>query len=66
MPAPRNRADEISIREWAAELEAAASIARQLDISVRTAQRRISDIMSALGVDTRFQAGIQATRRGWL
>lgn len=30
MPAPRNRADEISIREWAAELEAAASIARQL------------------------------------
>ena len=28
--ARRNRADEISIREWAAELEAAASIARQL------------------------------------
>lgn len=31
MPAvPRNRADQVSIREWAAELEAAASIARQL------------------------------------
>ena len=30
MPAPRNRADETSIREWAAELEAAATIARQL------------------------------------
>ena len=28
--ARRTRADEISIREWAAELEAAASIARQL------------------------------------
>lgn len=43
-----------------------AAIARHLDVSLRTAQRRISDIMSALGVDTRFQAGIQAARRGWL
>jgi DNA-binding CsgD family transcriptional regulator len=43
-----------------------AAIARHLDISVRTAQRRISDIMSALGVGTRFQAGVQAARHGWL
>lgn len=43
-----------------------AAIARHLKISLRTAQRRISDIMTALGVGTRFQAGIQAARRGWL
>jgi DNA-binding CsgD family transcriptional regulator len=43
-----------------------AAIARHLDISLRTAQRRISEIMAALGAETRFQAGIQAARRGWL
>jgi DNA-binding NarL/FixJ family response regulator len=42
------------------------AIAHQLGISLRTAQRRISDIMTALGTETRFQAGIQAAKRGWL
>ena len=29
-------------------------------------RRRIAAIMSDLGADTRFQAGAEAARRGWL
>ncbi|WP_310525969.1 LuxR C-terminal-related transcriptional regulator [Nocardioides sp.] len=41
-------------------------IARTLNISLRTVRRRIAALMSDLGVDTRFQAGVEAARRGWL
>jgi hypothetical protein len=41
-------------------------IARTLDISLRTVRRRIAGLMVELGVDTRFQAGVEAVRRGWL
>lgn len=41
-------------------------IARQLGIGLRTVRRRIASLMSELGVDTRFQAGVEAVRRGWL
>lgn len=41
-------------------------IARQLGISVRTVERRIRIIMQHLGAATRFQAGAQAVRRGWV
>jgi DNA-binding CsgD family transcriptional regulator len=41
-------------------------IARKLGIGLRTVRRRISSLMSELGVDTRFQAGVEAVRRGWL
>ena len=41
-------------------------IARQLGISLRTVRRRIAALMVELGVDTRFQAGVEAVRRGWL
>lgn len=41
-------------------------IARKLGIGLRTVRRRISELMSELGVDTRFQAGVEAVRRGWL
>ncbi|MCW2739137.1 helix-turn-helix domain-containing protein [Nocardioides sp.] len=41
-------------------------IARKLGISLRTVRRRVADLMSDLGVDTRFQAGAEAVRRGWL
>lgn len=41
-------------------------IARALGMSLRTVRRRIADIMIELGVDTRFQAGAEAVRRGWL
>lgn len=41
-------------------------IARTLDISIRTVRRRVAALMVELGADTRFQAGVEATRRGWL
>lgn len=41
-------------------------IARKLGISLRTVRRRIAALMTELGVDTRFQAGVEAVRRGWI
>lgn len=40
------------------------AIARQLGIGVRTLRRRMQHLLHALDADTRFQAGIQAARRG--
>jgi DNA-binding CsgD family transcriptional regulator len=42
------------------------AIARHLQLGHRTIQRRVARLMSILGVDTRFQAGMQARDRGWL
>ncbi|QMU73397.1 helix-turn-helix transcriptional regulator [Streptacidiphilus sp. P02-A3a] len=41
-------------------------IARRLGVSARTVQRRVSALMSGLGASNRFQAGVQANRRGLL
>ncbi|WP_121254553.1 helix-turn-helix domain-containing protein [Nocardioides ferulae] len=41
-------------------------IARRLGVSLRTVRRRVADAMEELGVETRFQAGAEAVRRGWL
>ncbi|GAA1728629.1 LuxR family transcriptional regulator [Isoptericola hypogeus] len=41
------------------------AIARHLDVHVATARRRISALLVRLGAATRFQAGLQAARRGW-
>ncbi|MBP2473716.1 putative transcriptional regulator [Crossiella equi] len=42
------------------------SIARQLGMAPRTAQRRVRQLMDRCGAQTRFQAGVQAIRHGWL
>ncbi|MGF1428602.1 LuxR C-terminal-related transcriptional regulator [Kitasatospora sp. LaBMicrA B282] len=42
------------------------AIARRLGMSLRTARRHIADILEQLGVDSRFQAGVAATRAGLL
>jgi DNA-binding CsgD family transcriptional regulator/sugar-specific transcriptional regulator TrmB len=42
------------------------AIARHLRISERTTNRRISELAERLNAHTRFQAGLQAARRGWL
>jgi DNA-binding NarL/FixJ family response regulator len=39
---------------------------RQLGVSQRTVRRRISDLTDQLGAGSRFQAGVLASRRGWL
>lgn len=41
-------------------------IARALGISLRTVRRRVAGLLIDLGVDSRFQAGVEAVRRGWL
>ncbi|WP_231618715.1 helix-turn-helix transcriptional regulator [Nonomuraea sp. SBT364] len=42
------------------------SIARQLGLSVRTVRARFADAMTELGAQSRFHAGVEAARRGWL
>ncbi|ROQ63660.1 Homeodomain-like domain-containing protein [Streptomyces sp. 840.1] len=42
------------------------AIARRLGVHVHTARRRISRLLVELNAETRFQAGVQALRRGWL
>lgn len=41
-------------------------IARSLGLSLRTVRRRVAEILDELGVDSRFQAGVEAVRRGWV
>jgi DNA-binding NarL/FixJ family response regulator len=43
-----------------------ATIARLSGISQRTVERRVRVLMNQLGAATRFQAGVQASRRGWI
>lgn len=40
--------------------------AREFGVSVRHLRRRIARLMSDLGARSRFEAGVQASRRGWL
>ena len=42
------------------------SIARELGVSERTVGRRIARLQERLGAASRFQLGLQASRRGWL
>jgi len=41
-------------------------IARTLGWSVRTVHRHVHRIMAMVGAETRFQAGMEAVRRGWV
>ena len=41
-------------------------IAGQTVISQRTVERKVRTMLEQLGASTRFQAGVQAARRGWL
>ena len=41
-------------------------IARALGLSVRTVRRRVAELLDELGADSRFQAGVEAVRRGWI
>lgn len=42
------------------------AIARDLDVGVRTVRRRMQRLLQLLDAETRFQAGMQAARRGWV
>ena len=41
-------------------------IAADLDLSIKTVRRRVTALLSELNVGTRFQAGVEAARRGWV
>ncbi|MFD9634225.1 LuxR C-terminal-related transcriptional regulator [Streptomyces violascens] len=60
-PAP----DDALLAMLAAGLKDEA-IARQLRISERSLRRRMSVLLGRLAATSRFQAGVQAVRRGWL
>ncbi|HEX7308187.1 LuxR C-terminal-related transcriptional regulator [Lentzea sp.] len=42
------------------------AIARELDVSLRTLNRRIARLQSLLGVQSRFQLGVLAAELDWL
>jgi len=42
------------------------SIARVVGISARHLRRKIQSLMTRLGAVSRFEAGVEATRRGWI
>lgn len=62
------RAQEGTLRAQVIELLVMGAkdetIARQLGISLRTVRRRIAEFMDEVGATTRFQAGMEAARRG--
>jgi len=41
-------------------------VASRLGVSIRTVQRRISELMAVTGAQTRMQLAWQVSRRGWL
>lgn len=41
-------------------------IAKSLGLDVRTVRRRIARILDVLDANSRFQAGVQASRKGWV
>jgi len=42
------------------------AVARSMGVSVRTVRRHVSLLLDKLEATSRFQAGVQAARRGWL
>jgi DNA-binding CsgD family transcriptional regulator len=70
LPAPGAGTDGTDVRRFLLqELAGGAQdeqIARRLGISLRTVRRRVAELLTELGADSRFQAGVEAARRGWL
>lgn len=60
--------DEIDLQVLSLLLSGASDdrVAKQLDISLRTVQRRVRALMDASGASTRIQLGWAAAERGWV
>lgn len=69
-PLEQPAADQGELRRFLLEQLAAGAqdeqIARRLGLSLRTVRRRVAELMSELDAHSRFQAGAEAARRGWL
>ncbi|HEX4813984.1 MAG TPA: LuxR C-terminal-related transcriptional regulator [Nonomuraea sp.] len=63
---PRRNDGMVQVLRLAAQGMCDESIARQLGVSVRTVRARFAAAMAELGTQSRFHAGVEATRRGWL
>ncbi|WP_229068670.1 helix-turn-helix transcriptional regulator [Actinoplanes sp. DH11] len=57
---------ERSLLELLAEGHTDESAGRKLAISTRSVQRTMMALTQRLGVSSRFQAGVEATRKGWV
>ncbi|MEU4542506.1 helix-turn-helix transcriptional regulator [Nonomuraea dietziae] len=68
MPLPWGRKADgvVQVLRLAAQGMCDDSIARHLGVSVRTVRARFADAMAELGAQSRFHAGVEAARRGWL
>jgi DNA-binding CsgD family transcriptional regulator len=66
MPWGRGGDGAVQVLRLAAQGMCDESIARQLGVSVRTVRARFADAMARLGAQSRFHAGVEAARRGWL
>lgn len=42
------------------------ALARHLQVSTRTVQRRMAELSRRVGAESRFQLGVEAVRRGWV
>ncbi|BFU45282.1 helix-turn-helix domain-containing protein [Krasilnikovia sp. MM14-A1004] len=58
--------DELRLLSLLASGATDEAIAAHLGLAHRTYQRRLRALLDRLGANTRFQAGMQATLRGWL
>ncbi|MFI7450548.1 LuxR C-terminal-related transcriptional regulator [Nonomuraea sp. NPDC049714] len=66
LPSGREGGGMVQVLRLAAQGMCDESIARHLGVSVRTVRARFADAMSELGAQSRFHAGVEAARRGWL
>jgi DNA-binding CsgD family transcriptional regulator len=57
---------ELQLLRLLAEGVTDETAARHLGVSLRTARRHMAGLMSRLAATSRFQAGAEAVRRGWL
>ncbi len=66
LPAGRDGGAVVQVLRLAAQGMCDESIARHLGVSVRTVRARFAAAMAELGAQSRFHAGVEAARRGWL
>lgn len=67
VPKLGNQSDETDSKRLLEQLALGAkdeTVARNLGVSLRTVRRRVADLLADLGARTRFQAGMEAVRRG--
>lgn len=69
-PLRRNRdgltAQEVEVLRLLATGLTDEAVARKLGLSARTVRRTIASLSERLSANSRFQAGVQAARRGWI